>query len=378
MLNPAIYRDPAIYHGHLKRDFMNSEQAKCYKHVDYIQCEKAVESDFIEIREKYSDEKKCIFFGVDEPHYYAKGSRLSLQFGQFLELCKKHQIFNTDFYVPCFGDMFRDDFEIMNQNYYDWNFIPYQVDLPYYMGDAVTHMEKDIKNSDLNMKEIKYKFVHMNFAQRFHRQLFSKFLIKKDMVQGNCVAINRADDREFPMKDITQSTPIIPVIQNDDWPANNTLKKLWREIELSRKSNPDIDKKVASHYNFVEKAGVYIVSETVFHHPYPYLTEKTLSALLSKRPFIIIGASGSLRNLKSKGYKTFDSVIDESYDRITDPSHRLEAIFELVNDLHNKSIDQIKQIVSDSTDNVIHNRKLTLDRIRKYSKEQPIPEGVRQ
>jgi hypothetical protein len=332
------------------------------------------------------DEKKCIFFGVDEPHWYDQGARLSLQFNEFMSLCRQHQIFNTDFYVPCFGDMFRDDFEIMNQNCFGWSFIPYHVDIPFYTSDAVM-LAKDIHNDDLKMEEIRYRFLYMNNTHRMHRQLFSKFLIKKNMLSENCVAINVNDQQKFLITKQSWSKWLqtakkenekycISTKQNDDWYMNATLLNLWKETELSQHQNPEIHPQTRQQlqYNFTEKAGFYIVNETVFHHPYPYFTEKTVSAFLSGRPFIVIGPSGSLRTLKSKGYKTFDNVIDESYDQITDPSNRLEAIFKIVEDLNHRPLDQIKKNVFESKDRVMHNKALTLDRLKTYSETVDLQE----
>ena len=359
-----------VYCNHIYRDFLNSEQARCYENILYIGCESVTKKDFADIRRKHLDVKKCIFFCNNEPHWYDKGARLSLQFNKFIEFCRQHQIFNVDFYVPCFSDdMYRDDFKIMNDNYFRWNFIPYAVDLPIYNNDAVSISDKNIDQNDLQLEQIKYKFLHMNFTHRIHRQLFSKFLIKKNLFVENCVAINvknrlNADAQPSPVE-----RRCITIIQNDDWSMNQNLLELWRDTELSQHSHPDIDqKKNQSHYDFIKKSGFYIVSETMFHHPYPHFTEKTMSALLSGRPFIVIGASGSLRTLKSKGYKTFDNVVDESYDGITDPNSRMEAIFKIVEELNNRPLDQIKQNVSQSRDRVMHNRRLTVDRLNRYSK----------
>ena len=117
-----------------------------------------------------------------------------------------------------------------------------------------------------------------------------------------------------------------------------------------------------------KKSGVYIVSETVFDHPHAEFTEKTVSALLSRRPFVIIGPAGSLRALKKKGYKTFDHVFDESYDDILDPCARMEKIFEVVNHINNTPIDQIKQNVLKCISQLKHNRELALETIKRYNR----------
>ena len=48
------------------------------------------------------------------------------------------------------------------------------------------------------------------------------------------------------------------------------------------------------------------------------LTEKIGRAFFAKRIFILVGAAGSLALLKKLGFRTFNTVIDESYDEIKD------------------------------------------------------------
>ena len=43
---------------------------------------------------------------------------------------------------------------------------------------------------------------------------------------------------------------------------------------------------------------------------------------MAKRPFIIFGACRQLEAFRSLGFKTFDGVIDESYDLIEDKGER--------------------------------------------------------
>lgn len=51
-------------------------------------------------------------------------------------------------------------------------------------------------------------------------------------------------------------------------------------------------------------------------------TEKTAKCLLAKRMFIFFGAPGYLADLRALGYKTFSSIIDESYDYEMDQDQR--------------------------------------------------------
>ena len=89
------------------------------------------------------------------------------------------------------------------------------------------------------------------------------------------------------------------------------------------------------------------------------ITEKTYKAMLLKMPFIIIGQPGSLKFLKSLGYKTFNHMWSEQYDDITDPLTRMNKIKELI--LNLSKVD-LKTIISDNYDTLEYNYRKLLSR----------------
>lgn len=77
------------------------------------------------------------------------------------------------------------------------------------------------------------------------------------------------------------------------------------------------------HY---QQCAIDVVLETLFDDDRVHLTEKILRPLACGQPFMLVGAPGSLAVLKSYGFQTFDTWIDESYDRIQSPGKRLQAV----------------------------------------------------
>lgn len=71
---------------------------------------------------------------------------------------------------------------------------------------------------------------------------------------------------------------------------------------------------------------LYLVTETVATGRRHHLTEKTFKPIAMGMPFIIVGTQGSLRYLRSYGFKTFGDLWDESYDDEPDDSRRIEKI----------------------------------------------------
>jgi hypothetical protein len=81
-----------------------------------------------------------------------------------------------------------------------------------------------------------------------------------------------------------------------------------------------------SLFNESAESLLYLVTETVYTGRRHHLTEKTFKPIALGMPFIIVGTQGSLRYLRSYGFKTFGDLWDESYDDEPDDSRRIEKI----------------------------------------------------
>ena len=100
-----------------------------------------------------------------------------------------------------------------------------------------------------------------------------------------------------------------------------------------------------------------IVTETFFTGPL-YFSEKIFNSMRYNHFFIYLGPPHSLKYLRSLGFKTWDHIIDESYDSIENPADRLYAVTSSINKFLSKSIDDIKQLYIENLDIINHNRKL--------------------
>jgi hypothetical protein len=99
----------------------------------------------------------------------------------------------------------------------------------------------------------------------------------------------------------------------------------------------------------------HIVTETVFYYDKLHLTEKIFKPIVSKQPFMLLAAPGNLAYLKSYGFKTFDSVIDETYDTIQDNDSRIEAVVEQLYWYCNLTPDEKTDIIKQLEPIIQHN-----------------------
>jgi hypothetical protein len=71
-----------------------------------------------------------------------------------------------------------------------------------------------------------------------------------------------------------------------------------------------------------------IVTETNFSNDYNFYTEKIVKPMLARRLFVVIAGQNYLQNLRAFGFRTFDGIIDETYDSIEDNEQRWAAAME--------------------------------------------------
>ena len=84
-----------------------------------------------------------------------------------------------------------------------------------------------------------------------------------------------------------------------------------------------------------------IVAETTAENSYNQYTEKVAKPIIASRPFVAFAGQNYLSNLRHLGFKTFSSVIDESYDLIVDFPQRMEAAWAQVEWLCNQDPKQV-------------------------------------
>ena len=102
------------------------------------------------------------------------------------------------------------------------------------------------------------------------------------------------------------------------WVKPQLFNNLWGEIYLHAPAYTD------TYFS--------LVTETVFYQPWSFRTEKIAKCLYIGHPWICVANPGFYRDLRNLGFKTFDPIIDESFDSIDDPTNRLARIVAVTRD----------------------------------------------
>ena len=109
--------------------------------------------------------------------------------------------------------------------------------------------------------------------------------------------------------------------------------------------------------NFIEASDslLYVPTETVYFGRRTHLTEKTFKAIALEMPFVLVAPAGSLEYLREYGFKTFDGILDESYDQETNDILRVERVVKLLKGIDQLSVRERQQIHRHMLPMVQHN-----------------------
>lgn len=182
------------------------------------------------------------------------------------------------------------------------------------IGDSIPNLK-----SPLLQDKFEKKFITLNRRMRPHRCLLLTLLNQKNLIDEGYCSFDKLDVEtyEYNMKDYK----IIP--------NANVIDRLplYLDFDLSDDYNPCYSGQRLL-FQYYRKSYFSVVTETYSSNETDpvFLSEKTFRAIAHKHPFVIISTQGSLKMLKDMGYKTFDGLIDESYDDIPDEFERINKV----------------------------------------------------
>ena len=223
--------------------------------------------------------------------------------------------------------------------------------LDWYRGYYALNYNKSI------VKQYNYDFISFNRIinnDRSYRIYFVSLLKEQGLLDKGLVSFNVTDSLFDDWRDEVSAPNTklsLHAQQHAEQHLTNINKLIVDRAELPGSASADIPRTIDSwmdtNYHIPPKIDAFwhIVTETVFYYDKRHLTEKIFKPIVSKQPFMLLAAPGNLAYLKSYGFKTFDSVIDESYDNIQDNDLRTE---EVVRQLHwycNLTLDEKTDII---------------------------------
>lgn len=108
-------------------------------------------------------------------------------------------------------------------------------------------------------------------------------------------------------------------------------------------------------FKIYQQSAFSLICETTVDNRGSFFTEKIAKPIIASRLFVVISGQYYLKNLKKLGFKTFDNIIDESYDSEPDPEKRWSLALEQVEWLCTQDQHKILKAIIPI---VLHNQNL--------------------
>jgi hypothetical protein len=174
-------------------------------------------------------------------------------------------------------------------------------------------------------KQSKKTFLVYNRAwsgTREYRLRFVELLIQQNLQDSCQTSVNPVEPELGIHYDYHE-------FKNPAWRPQTVLEDYFPINGMPSHYSADFD---VSDYDATD---IEVVLETLFDDTRLHLTEKSLRPIALAQPFVLAATAGSLKYLRSYGFKTFSSIWDESYDNIENPKQRLHAIIDLMTQINN-------------------------------------------
>lgn len=201
--------------------------------------------------------------------------------------------------------------------------------------------------------DVKPKYFDILLGQkRPHRTCIYDEIINQKLVDDCILTYLKTLHKTFQERDNSEWIWETQGLEIPDWPMRHTILKVKyyeQLISLSQIIPLEI-------YN---QTAYSLVAETWgTDNRFTFNTEKIVKPILAERLFLVASNQYYLRNLRNLGFKTFDNVIDESYDDEPDYEIRCAMI-----------VDQIKYLVLQPQQQIFdkilpivkHNKQVMLD-----------------
>jgi hypothetical protein len=203
-----------------------------------------------------------------------------------------------------------------------------------------TTLELHLRDSEICEKIFEkrnkpFLFNFLNGVHRPHRSILIDQLNKKKLLEKSLWSALYADKflPEGYCYQVNKDTVINGKYIFNDWPDGQLFSNLFEDSYFS------------------------LVTETNFYIPHSYRTEKIYKPIKVGHPFIAVANYGFYRDLRNLGFKTFDHLLDESFDLIDDNEKRLNRIADVVDDLCKSNLEEF---LSAAEQNCRHNRDLLM------------------
>lgn len=213
------------------------------------------------------------------------------------------------------------------------------------------HRNQKVPGTSVHLNPRPYRFTILNRTHKWWRAT-----VMADLQRSGILDVSQwSYNTQVTFNNDPADNPIeINILNINDQLKNFVDQGPYRCDNLTEQQHNDHHLHIPTHYT---DSYCHVVIETHFDADQSggtFLTEKTFKPIKHGQPFVIVGPPGTLQTLRDLGYKTFDNVIDNSYDLETDNTRRWQKV--------KQTIEQIKSQEPNTwfekcLDDVCHNQQ---------------------
>jgi hypothetical protein len=207
------------------------------------------------------------------------------------------------------------------------------------------HINKNLINKHINLNK-PYKFLSLNRRLDLHR------------VKLMCEVLNDISFESIISFDKTLITNEVPKLFEKEPLLKEKFDLLPDKVIADREDIENTNGYEHENENLFLDSYISIVTETSFYIDNDFISEKVWKPLYQFHPFIVVGRPHLLKYLKEIGFKTFDWIIDETYDTIDDNDLRMEMIVKEIKRLNKLSLEDISNLIENNFSVLEHNHNL--------------------
>ncbi len=209
------------------------------------------------------------------------------------------------------------------------------------------------------------RFLFLNRRLREHRSLtLAELIHRKIDIEGDFHMSFLGSENEHISKDSDKEALFQARSGNEDRYEHETFDHMWNVFygkKLPYSLSMERDEWLAGSYldrvtemfPFRRKSYVEIITEFTYKDDgLVCISEKLSQAILSKKPFIIVGDKNYLKVLKDLGFKTFDNRWSEIYDNL-EGRDRILSIVDTI-----EHIQMATPIETDELNNIVYDEEM--------------------
>lgn len=225
-----------------------------------------------------------------------------------------------------------------------------------FMADTVFR-----KEHDFSIKE--KKFLFLNKEHKPHRTHLINFLNSENLLNDCYYSIvwdNKKNFLENPSENL-----------NDNWTYHEHLLHLYKSTCVNIITDTifkDVIDETGEWYWYTRNGFTTGIEHSFF-------SQKIFRQFLIPQPFIIVASRNTLRGLRDLGFRTFSSLIDETYDELS-VNDRILAIEKELIKLGRRTIEELQDLTSQCKDIFLHNKNqlfiLQQDIMKNFENEYPM------